>query len=52
MRRLPNAKVCLCHGRKVLLPHRIEAREPKGGRMLAMYFALLPTGQPLVGWVE
>jgi len=52
MRRLPNAKVCLCHGRKVRLPHRIEAREPKGGRMLAMYFALLPTGQPLVGWVE
>jgi hypothetical protein len=52
MDRYPEAKVCLFHGKKVWLPYSVTAHETTGGRGLTMHFTLLPTGKPLVGWVE
>ena len=52
MQRYPDPKVCLHQGKKVRLPHRINAAPKKDGRVLTMHFALLPTGKVLVGWVE
>ena len=45
-------KVCLYQGKKVALPHRMEAISVKHDYILTLHFAKLPGFKILVGWVE
>lgn len=50
--RHPKPKICLFEGKKVALPHRMEAMSAQHDFILTLHFAKLPGLRVLVGWVE